>query len=830
MKFLTAVSFISGGIMLVLTAKLTARKSSSEFIMTVLPIFSLIVILTMVSLLFSVIIGFDFGVVDISIREKSQQIGILYSITSNLPSVIMMVSFILIALTGLFETVVCYSRMSCLLLPLVSIFVMVVGTVALVGHIISIPLLFYYISDKFSPMTISTALLFVIWGIGAMLCYRAKSDSDAKIQDSYPIKITILSKLVIVFISFILIPMLFSNYVAFVSAKNHLTDMQISKMNTIANLKTNEIMQYFKHINADMEIARDFWNIKKNMPIVSAYMHAQSNPKYIVAKQSLDSQFKTFQKVNQYINFVLLNTKGEVVYESSQEHKHEAVWVKICENVLIKPKTEIYLSPIFHYDEINKKYIMIVGTSAHDEYGKLLGVIAIEINMAPIYQSIQDITELGATGETLIVEKQGTEVLYLSSLRYDKNAAFNKTIKLGGVVGVACQYAVSGENGSGMSIDYRGKQTLSAWRYIPLLNWGLVTKIDIDEVFATIYSFEQFIWFFGLVTLLSGIWAAFSIAKSIANPIRKLHDGAEIIGSGNLYYKVGTDASDEVGQLSRSFDKMVTNLKKITASRDDLNQEIRKREKVEEELMAAKIAADSANSAKSEFLSMMSHELRTPLNAIIGFSEILADEIFGALNEKQKEYVTDVLNSGQYLLSLINDVLDISKVEAGKMELKLSEVNIKSIVDNSILMIKEKTTDHNIKLIENVDESIGSILVDERKMKQIMFNLFSNAAKFTPDGGKIGIEVGKTNSNEVLITVWDTGIGIEEKDKPKIFVEFKQIDSELSRKYTGTGLGLALTKKLVELHGGKIWFESEGKDKGSKFSFTLPIKQKNVDN
>jgi len=236
----------------------------------------------------------------------------------------------------------------------------------------------------------------------------------------------------------------------------------------------------------------------------------------------------------------------------------------------------------------------------------------------------------------------------------------------------------------------------------------------------------------------------------------------------------------------------------------------------------AKEAAEAANHAKSEFLANMSHELRTPLNAIIGFSEILKDESFGPLNDKQKEYLTDVLESGKHLLSLINDILDLSKVEAGRMELQPSQLDLKSLLTNSLLMIRERAMKHQIRLEMDGEETIGLIEADERKIKQVVFNLLSNAAKFTPDGGKIGIQARRQGGGEVQITVWDTGIGIEEHNRHKMFKEFSQIDSTYSRKYTGTGLGLSLAKTFVELHGGRIWFESEGKDRGTRFHFTLP--------
>jgi len=248
-----------------------------------------------------------------------------------------------------------------------------------------------------------------------------------------------------------------------------------------------------------------------------------------------------------------------------------------------------------------------------------------------------------------------------------------------------------------------------------------------------------------------------------------------------------------------------------------------------EDMRFAKLAAENANYAKSEFLSTMSHELRTPLNAIIGFSEVLKAESYGPLNDKQKDYMNDVWESGKYLLSLINDILDLSKVEAGKMVLELGELNLRTVIPNCLVMVQERSLNRGVVVSMDIDDSITSIVADERKIKQIIYNLLSNAIKFTPENGRIGLEVKPKSDKEILFSVWDNGIGIEEKDKGKIFQGFTRIDSAYSRKSQGTGLGLTLTKKLVELHGGKIWFESQGKDKGTQFSFTLPNKTLKAD-
>ncbi len=231
---------------------------------------------------------------------------------------------------------------------------------------------------------------------------------------------------------------------------------------------------------------------------------------------------------------------------------------------------------------------------------------------------------------------------------------------------------------------------------------------------------------------------------------------------------------------------------------------------------------EAANRHKSEFLANMSHELRTPLNAIIGFSEVLQERMFGELNEKQAEYTDDILTSGRHLLSLINEILDLSKVEAGRMELELASFDLPLAIDNARTFVRERATKHGINLDVTVDERLGEFMGDERKIKQVLLNLLSNAVKFTPEGGRIGIEARQTDGS-VEISVSDTGIGISPEDQAKIFEEFRQVGSDDAKKIEGTGLGLTLAKKFVELHGGRIWVASEV-GKGSTFTFTLPEK------
>jgi two-component system, NtrC family, sensor kinase len=229
-----------------------------------------------------------------------------------------------------------------------------------------------------------------------------------------------------------------------------------------------------------------------------------------------------------------------------------------------------------------------------------------------------------------------------------------------------------------------------------------------------------------------------------------------------------------------------------------------------------------ASQHKSEFLANMSHELRTPLNAIIGFSEVLSERMFGELNEKQEEYLKDIYASGTHLLSLINDILDLSKIEAGRMELELTDFDLPQAIENALTLVRERAGRRGIALAHTMDERLGEIRGDERKIKQVLLNLLSNAIKFTSEGGKIEVRAAlKDGSAEVSVS--DTGVGIAPEDQERVFEEFRQVGTA-EKKAEGTGLGLTLCRKFVELHGGRIWVKSE-LGVGSTFTFTIPVRR-----
>jgi signal transduction histidine kinase len=286
------------------------------------------------------------------------------------------------------------------------------------------------------------------------------------------------------------------------------------------------------------------------------------------------------------------------------------------------------------------------------------------------------------------------------------------------------------------------------------------------------------------------------LSWSLVGPIRRTEARLSEISEGDFSHRLDVPNRDELGSLAANVNRMNDELRRLYGE------------------------LETASRHKSEFLANMSHELRTPLNAIIGFSQVLKQRLFGEINDKQDEYLDDILSSGNHLLSLINDVLDLSKVEAGQVELELAPFSLPAALERGVVMLRERATKGHVALLLELAPDVDVVHGDERRLRQVVFNLLSNAVKFTPAGGRITVATARA-SGEVEVSVTDTGPGVAQEDQERIFDEFQQTDVGAQQR-EGTGLGLALSKRLVELHGGRIWVESEA-GRGSRFAFTLPL-------
>lgn len=481
---------------------------------------------------------------------------------------------------------------------------------------------------------------------------------------------------------------------------------------------------------------------------------------------------------------------------------------------------------IFFLDENENLRVYLSGPLYLDN--TLLGVVVIESDVDNVISLVSDYSGLGETGETVLAKRDvHGDALFIAPLRFDPHAALNRTVSKDDLGSPITQALLKKEQLFVDAVDYDGHSVLAATRYVEKTDWGLVVSIDRTEAFAPIIQLRDLL---ALIVFVSSIVVTFTslyIARSITRPIINLTQVASKISEGDLSRRAEVTSTNEIGILARALNQMAENLIEDITERERAEEELRKhREQLEHlveertaELAIAKGRAEEADRLKSVFLATMSHELRTPLNSIIGFTGILLQGLAGEPNEEQKKQLGMVYGSAKHLLALINDVLDISKIEAGQVELMPSQFAVSAPVQEVVKALTPMAKAKGLEMTVSISPQVGEIYSDRRRVEQILLNLVNNAIKFT-EQGEVHIEA-QIVDRHLQVSVQDTGMGIKKEDMGKLFQPFRQIGNSGQRRYEGTGLGLNICKRLVDLMGGRIWVESEY-GVGSRFTFTLP--------
>jgi signal transduction histidine kinase len=441
------------------------------------------------------------------------------------------------------------------------------------------------------------------------------------------------------------------------------------------------------------------------------------------------------------------------------------------------------------------------------------GVVGETLDLSVIQDLVRQ-TRLGTSGYVYAIDARGVPIAHPNS------AAFtNRSLALPQVT----RALASSQSGSTVGRNFRGQKVLSTWATVGPVGWKVFVEQPESAAFAPV---RGKIWRTALLLaafLAVGVGLSVLLARRLVRPVKQIRTAAARIGAGAYDERIELRRRDELGGLAEELNGMAASLQ---ASVQSLERKVEERtqelQRALAELSRKGRQLEVASEHKSHFLANMSHELRTPLNAIIGFSQVLRQRMFGPINEKQEEYLDDILSSGNHLLSLINDVLDLSKVEAGQVELEVASFSLREALERGVVMVREPATKHDVRLSLELAPGIDLVEGDERRLRQVIFNLLSNAVKFTPEGGEVVVATA-SRDHEVLISVTDTGPGIPLDDHERIFEEFQQTNVGVQQR-EGTGLGLALSKRFVELHGGRIWVESEP-GHGSRFVFTLPAKE-----
>ena len=449
------------------------------------------------------------------------------------------------------------------------------------------------------------------------------------------------------------------------------------------------------------------------------------------------------------------------------------------------------------------------GAAAQPQAGT--GVIG-EILRLRVIQALVRQTRLGTSGYVYAVDAHGVPIAHPNASVFTHRSLALPQVR---------EALASSSTGSTVGRNFRGEKVVSTWATVEPVGWKVFVEQPESAAFAPV---RGKIWRTALLLaafLAAGVGVSVLLARHLVRPFKQMRTAAARIGAGAYDERIELDRRDELGGLADELNGMAASLQ---ASVRELEQRVEDRTQELQQALAELSQKGSqlevASRHKSEFLANMSHELRTPLNAIIGFSQVLRQQLFGAINAKQEEYLDDNLASANHLLDLINDVLDLSKVEAGQVELDVATFSLREALERGVVMVRERATKNGVHLSLELAADVDLVDGDERRVRQVVFNLLSNAVKFTPRDGSVVVASARENG-EVLVSVTDTGPGIAVDDQERIFEEFQQTDVGV-RQREGTGLGLALSKRLVELHRGRIWVESRA-GRGSRFVFTLPI-------
>ncbi len=689
-------------------------------------------------------------------------------------------------------------------------------------------------------------------------------------------------KLIIVLLALSVIPLLFISCIGFYNVKNSLEKEILSKLEHVATEGVAKFETFLEERKFDMMILQHRDIFKAAFPVLEQFSNERSNPSYLEAKKAIDGWLEIFQSVYKYVDIMLTNKEGKIIYVYNPKHEFELnTFIADKDDVLQKTKTGVYVTDIHKTGGKENPFTLYMAAQAYDQADEFIGLVLSELDANRIFDHLYGDIELGDSGEIIWVKKTSdNKVLFLSPLKYEPAVMLKKTVTFDDKYALPMQKAVLGESGSGISLDYRAQDVLSVWRQIKSLGWGLVVKVDKKEAFLPIVKLRVLLAVVVSLIILLIVLTVLVVAKSISDPIHKLRKGIEIVGYGNLDYKVATNMQDEVGELSREFDKMTQSLKNSTISIENLNKEISERKKIEQQLIKnqdafknqtqeldiallealksrkifASMLADNNQIRKKledhvEELKVANSKIREAQAQIIQSSKMASiGQLAGGVAHEINNPLTGVLNNVQLIKELarekkefrledfeeILNIVEESAIRCKKIIQALlnfshastdahQPISLNEIIEEIYTLIAQELKLQNISIQSQFQPNLPLILGDVQLLQQVILGFISNAQwaiqkKSGEEGGTITIKIRyETGVKEVCLSVSDSGIGISKENLEKIFSPFFTT-KEVGE---GTGLGLSIIYGIIKAHKGTVTVESEF-GAGTTFKVILP--------
>ncbi|MHC4113837.1 MAG: sensor histidine kinase [Planctomycetota bacterium] len=651
-------------------------------------------------------------------------------------------------------------------------------------------------------------------------------------------------KIAFSFLTAIVVPLIILMFFFYTTAKDALEERICEHLKTAAESKAKWIASYLAERKSDTSILALSDNIKTAFEKLKAYHDgggAAPGGPYDLTTQAykkiyseIDPFFRRYAEGYGYYDIIFICAEhGHVMYAAAKEADlgvnlntgslKDSALAKLWSKVI---KDKKVLLADFEYYAPSNETAMFVGTPIFDEHGQVYAVVALQVSHEQINKVMQGRIGLGQTGETYLV---GQDLFMRSDSRFSKESSILKQKVDTENVRDCFEHEAKGLTLSWRKeikvfLDYRGVSVLGTHAYIPETEWALLAEIDAKEAFAPLAKLKVFCItaFCSILTIICLI--SILISKVITGPIHRLHKGTEIIGQGDMEYKVGTNAKDEIGQLSRAFDQMTSDLKNTTTSIDNLNREIARREQTEKELeisnrdLAETVKKlEEVNCKLNDFVYIASHDLREPLRKISSFGQLLKQSLEGSLVDDDKENLEFMVDGADRMTAMIEGLLVYSRIDT--QEAVFETVDLNEVVEQLRRLELAELLEETGAIIE-VPESLPQVQANPVQLRQLMQNLIINGIKYRRQAVQPRIVIKATQSKEdtVRIEVQDNGIGIDEEHYENIFTMFRRLHSR--QKYEGTGIGLSVCKKIVERHNGQIGVESKV-DEGSTFWFTL---------